>query len=202
MKHGQALVRRFKFSPDQDTGELSLSIEKEFSKSWMVNMRRSIHRYVIPPVYIILHGVLLLPLLLGYKTDPTQSNIPLRDRIHYELSIPLGASLFVLTTLLRYFAGHFLFPRLQANQQTLANIEWIVLYVIGSSEEIFRWIAVRILVRVEGGEGGFGGEGIEKPTRAIHDLFQLSSVEVKPGLWEGVYVMCWIWSLLECPVSS
>ena len=163
-------------------------------------MRKSIHRYVLPSCYVTIHILLLLPLVLPYKTDPSEPELPLGSRVSFKLSIPLGILLFMILALVRLLAGYFPLPRGQERRLLATVLEWIVLFLVGFTEELIRLAVVKVLVNLEGGEGGFGGEGPSNSTRPATDWMQLRSVEVKPGIWEGVYLMGWTWSLLECLV--
>ncbi|KAI5777517.1 hypothetical protein EDC01DRAFT_724314 [Geopyxis carbonaria] len=65
---------------------------------------------------------------------------------------------------------------------------------------------VRILVKAEGGAGGFRGRGelwdLAGNNLTTGGLDLAGQFNTKyPSIWEGVYLMGWVWSLVECGVS-
>ena len=161
-------------------------------------MRQIIHRYILPPYYLVLHIVLLVPLFLPNKTDPLEPELPLLRRLSVKYAVPLGVLLYFVVASIRNIAGHFPLPQGQNRRVLAARLEWAILFAVGFVEEALRWVVVKVLVYIAGGEGGFGGMG--KFSHQDSNWVGTRSVEVKSGIWEGVYLMCWIWSLLELPV--
>jgi len=164
-------------------------------------MRQIIHRYILPPYFLILHAVLLIPLLLPDKTNSLLPEVPLSQRLNAEYAIPLGLLLYLGLTLIRSIAGHLPLPQSPNRRVLAARLEWMILFSVGLVEEFVRYAVVRILVDIEGGEGGFGG--VRAPSNEVRDTWMLpQSIEVKNGIWEGIYLMSWIWSFLELPVCA
>ncbi|KAK6505319.1 hypothetical protein TWF481_007225 [Arthrobotrys musiformis] len=162
-------------------------------------MRQSFHRYLLPPALLIVHALLLLPILIPYKPDnspnPESSLQVALNSARY--AFPLACVAFATTYGLRLLA------RSQALSPSESRVAWVVLFSLGVAEEVLRWSIVRYLSNLEGGGGGYGAKNPEPKHRppsipGTKTLLHATSVEVEPGIWEGVYLMGWLWSALEC----
>jgi hypothetical protein len=183
-------------------------------------MKSSVHRFILPPVLLGVHLLLLLPLFLApHIENPGQEperesqddgQEPLLQRLHLKHSIPLGVLGFAGVHVLKQLAGEVPLPKDPRRIQLAARIEKSVLFGLGVVEEIWRWGVVRVLIRLEGGKGGFRGRGelwdllyaSLMGTVATADEFGVvSPTNTKyPTIWEAVYLMGWIWSLVETVV--
>ncbi|KAI5818383.1 hypothetical protein BZA77DRAFT_243756 [Pyronema omphalodes] len=93
--------------------------------------------------------------------------------------------------------------------QLAARIEKIVLFSLGIMEELWRWGMVRLLIRIEGGKGGFRGRGglwdlaFESWDGGAPDDYGIGGeMNTKyPTIWEAVYFMGWTWSVVETSLS-
>jgi hypothetical protein len=171
-------------------------------------MKSSVHRFILPPVLLGVHLLLLLPLFLApHIENPGQEperesqddgQEPLLQRLHLKHSIPLGVLGFAGVHVLKQLAGEVPLPKDPRRIQLAARIEKSVLFGLG------------VLIRLEGGKGGFRGRGelwdllyaSLMGTVATADEFGVvSPTNTKyPTIWEAVYLMGWIWSLVETVV--
>ncbi|KAF3905374.1 hypothetical protein ABW21_db0202431 [Orbilia brochopaga] len=162
-------------------------------------MRPGLHRYLLLPALLLLHGLLLLPVLVPYRPD--NSSYP-DSSLNYALhaapyALPLGCLAFATVALSRLLTGLQLLPISEG--RSVAT--W--LFFLGLVEEIVRWTLVRCLSNIEGGGGGYGAKHPEPNhhhdplSRDGYGFPESSSVEVAPGIWEGIYLMGWTWSALE-----
>ncbi|KAJ6262772.1 hypothetical protein Dda_1329 [Drechslerella dactyloides] len=161
-------------------------------------MRPGLHRYVLPPALLLLHGLLLLPILVPYRPD--NSSYPdssLNFALHAApYALPLGCLAFATVALSRFLTSLQLLP--VSERRPVA----ILLFFIAIVEEIVRWVLVKCLSTMEGGGGGYGAKHPEPNhhgslSRGHYGFPESSSVEVAPGIWEGIYLMGWVWSALE-----
>ena len=113
-------------------------------------------------------------------------------RLQPQYSVPLGVLGIVVMVVLKQAAGAIPLPR--GNRQLAAGLGAAVMFVLGVAEEVWRWGLVRVLVTMEGGKGGFRGSG--EPW----DLAVGPASAEHPSIWEAVYLMGWVWSLVECVV--
>lgn len=175
-------------------------------------MKPSTHRYVLPPVLLAIHAVLLLPLILspirlrpphfpdfGGHPRPT-TYWDYGSRLYLQYSIPLGIIGIVGVYLSKQLAGNVPLPKDERRKRLAQIIEWAVLFGMGVIEEVWRWSLVRLLVSFEGGHGGFrGGEPVED---SLEKKFWTGVRLGPPSLWEGLYLMGWMWSVVECVVCN
>jgi hypothetical protein len=181
-------------------------------------MKRSVHRLVLPPVLIGIHLLLLLPLFLappleslgpspGLSSDDRE---PHYRRVHPKHSVPLGILGFVGVHVLKQLAGKIPLPKDPRRMQLAARIEKVVLFSLGIVEELWRWGMVRLLIRIEGGKGGFRGRGElwdlafgSWDGGAADDYGIGGEMNTKyPTIWEAVYFMGWTWSVVETSVCT
>lgn len=190
-------------------------------------MKPSTHRYVLPPVLLGIHAVLLLPLILsptrlrpphfpdfGEHPRPTYDSgskyWDYRSRLaglYLQYSIPLGIIGIVGVYVSKQLAGSVPLPKDERRKRLAQVIEWAVLFGMGVIEEVWRWGLVRLLISFEGGHGGFrGGEPYED---SLDKKFWAGSAAAiagvsleAPSLWEGLYLMGWMWSVVECLVCN
>lgn len=159
-------------------------------------MRRSFHRYVLPLLLILLHLLVAVPALIPSqsRSDDNSRRSPLPQRLHPHYAIPFGIGGFLVSHIVRVGASHFPLPRQRRLRQIARRLEWILLFLLGVTEEFWRWTMVRIVLHLEGGKGGYagsmnglstGGEG--GPQNPI----------TKADLWGGIYLMSWTWCLVE-----
>ncbi|KAK6533200.1 hypothetical protein TWF281_007352 [Arthrobotrys megalospora] len=162
-------------------------------------MRQSFHRYLLPPALLIVHALLLLPILIPYRPDnspnPESSLQVALSSARYAL--PLACIAFATTCGLRFLA------RSQALSPSESRVAWVVFFSLGVVEEAVRWGIARYLSDLEGGGGGYGAKNPEpkrgrRPIPGSNMFLDVASVEVEPGIWEGIYLMGWLWSALEC----
>ncbi|KAF3128655.1 hypothetical protein TWF594_011551 [Orbilia oligospora] len=161
-------------------------------------MRQNFHRYLLPPAFLTVHALLLLPILIPYRPDnspnPESSLQVALNSARYAL--PLACIAFGTTSGLRLLA------RSQALSPSESRVAWAVLFSLGVAEEVVRWGVARYLSDLEGGGGGYGAKNPApkrgRPIPGTMAFFHASSVEVEPGIWEGIYLMGWLWSALEC----
>jgi hypothetical protein len=177
-------------------------------------MKPLVHKFILPPLVLGLHGLLLLPLFLAPPDERLQrppeflrSHIrghdddderePLLRRLHPKFAIPLGILGFVGVHILKQLAGKVPLPQDSRRARLAANIERAVLFSLGVAEELWRWALARGLIKLLGGQGGFRGRG---------ELWDFDVVQSPPenarypNIWEAVYLMGWFWSLLEAAV--
>lgn len=188
-------------------------------------MKPSTHRYVLPPVLLGIHAILLLPLILSstklrpphfpdfgehprsvYDSGPEYWDCKSRLAwLYLQYSIPLGIIGIVGVYISKQLAGSVPLPKDERRKRLAQVIEWGVLFGMGVIEEVWRWGLVRLLVWLEGGHGGFRGEVLEnsldKKFWVDGTTFLGGSLE-SPSLWEGLYLMGWIWSVVECLVRT
>lgn len=179
-------------------------------------MKPLVHKFILPPVLVGLHALLLLPLffapppehlgnpqhelLQSHSSDGSERE-PLMRRLHLKDAIPIGVVGFVGVHVLRRLAGMVPLPKDPRRTRLAARIEKGVLFALGVVEEVWRWGLVRLLIKAIGGKGGFRGRG---------ELWGLSYVGLageeetfavaRPSIWEAVYLMGWIWSAVETVV--
>ena len=168
-------------------------------------MKRASHKYVLPTLLLGLHALLLLPVLLAKphadapKRPQLHALLELEDgaeetlweRLHTQYSMPLGVGAFVIIHGVKQLMGMIPLPTDPRRRSLARFIEHAVLFGSGCLEEVWRWAVVRILVKLEGGSGGFRGRG---------ELWDLNTKY--PSIWEGVYLLGWTWSLVEAGVSD
>ncbi|KAF8245408.1 hypothetical protein K440DRAFT_634574 [Wilcoxina mikolae CBS 423.85] len=190
-------------------------------------MKPSVHRFILPPVLLGVHLLLLLPLFLAPQVEnPGQAPVqesqeddgqePLLQRLHLKYSIPLGLLGFAGVHVLKQLAGEVPLPKDPRRIRLAARIEQSVLFGLGVVEEIWRWGVVRVLITLEGGKGGFRGRGElwdllyaswmgnggAAAALAADGFGIVSPTNTKyPTIWEGVYLMGWTWSLVETALS-
>ncbi|EWC45289.1 hypothetical protein DRE_06016 [Drechslerella stenobrocha 248] len=155
-------------------------------------MRPGVHRFLLPPALLGLHGLLLLPILIPYRPDSSSyPDSSLNFALHSApYAVPLACLAFASVALLR----------LLASSQCLPTA--VLLFLLGVLEEAVRWSLVRCLSDADGGGGGYGATHPEPDnhgplSRGGYRLPASNSIEVAPGIWEGVYIMGWTWSALE-----
>lgn len=196
-------------------------------------MKPSTHHYVLPPVLLGIHAVLLLPLILspatlrppqfpdpdghswpGYGSDPKYRDCKSKlGRLYLHYSIPLGIVGIVGVYLSKQLAGKVPLPKDPQRKRLAQAIEWGVLFGMGVMEEIWRWGLVRLLVRLEGGHGGFRGTGYPRDPPPEADYGSVGVIwkeaakfvgvsQELPSIWEGLYLMAWVWSVIECLVCK
>lgn len=161
-------------------------------------MRQSFHRYLLPPAILIVHALLLLPILIPYRPDNspnTESSLQVAlNSARY--AFPLACIAFATTCGLRLLA------RSQSLSPSESRVAWVALFSLGVAEEVVRWGVARYLSDLEGGGGGYGAKNPEpkrgRPIPGTKVFLHATSVEVEPGIWEGIYLMGWLWSALEC----
>lgn len=125
-------------------------------------------------------------------------------------SLPLGIFGFGLVMVVKQLAGKIPLPKDPSKKWLAESLEWSILFMLGSLEEVWRWGLVRLLIRWEGGGGGFGGESIASVVvgsiNTGEGIKLLGNIGLGPGgvggIWEGVYFMGWIWTLLESGVCT
>ncbi|KAK6541267.1 hypothetical protein TWF694_008630 [Orbilia ellipsospora] len=154
-------------------------------------MRESHRRYLLPPTVLGLHSLLLLPILIPYRPD--SSPYP-----ESSLQFALNSARYAFPLTIVAFAIVRLFRGL-IHSRCGNNIAWSLRFFFGVVEEVVRWGLVRFLAQLEGGGYGYGAK---KPDSPRHGPFRIvpgtMSVEVEPGIWEGVYIMGWMWSIFDC----
>lgn len=188
-------------------------------------MKPSTHRYVLPPVLLGIHAVLLLPLILsparlrpphfpdfGEHPRPTYDPGPkywgYRSRLaglYLQYSIPLGIIGIVGVYISKQLAGRVPLPKDERRKRLAQVIEWGVLFGMGVIEEVWRWGLVRLLISFEGGHGGFRGGQLLKDSLEKFWASSTAATGVSleaPSLWEGLYLMGWMWSVVECLVCN
>lgn len=186
-------------------------------------MKPSTHRYVLPPVLLGIHLILLLPLILsptklrqphfpnsegrlwpGYGPEPGYFDHRSRlVKLCPQYSIPLGIIGILGVYFSKQLAGKIPLPKDERRKRLAQVIEWSVLFGMGVMEEVWRWGLVRLLILLEHGHGGYRGrasssgksEGI-----GTAEFVEISSEYL--SLWEGLYLMGWVWSLIECLVCK
>lgn len=85
-------------------------------------------------------------------------------------------------------------PKDPRRKRFAEGLEWAVLFLVGFLEEIWRWGVVRILVNLEGGEGGYGN------LSWLH-MIKVANEDVSgSNIWKGVYFMGWVWCCIESGV--
>lgn len=171
-------------------------------------MKPSTHRYILAPALIGIHALLLLPLVFPPKVlrpphfpdasghpwpdyDPTPQ-IQKLERLHLKYSVPLGFAGIAGVWISKQLAGGIPLPKDPRKKLLAMWLESSVLFGIGVLEEIWRYGLVRLLVIYMGGHGGYRGTTLTK--RDDEDI------EGPPTLWEGLYIMAWVWSIFECLV--
>lgn len=185
-------------------------------------MKPSVHRYVLPPVLLGVHLLLLLPLVLAPPAqddarrpddlagppDRAPEHERLLARLHPMQSGPLALLGFVGVHVLKQMAGAVPLPRDPRRLRLAARIEWSVLFALGVVEELWRWAIVRLLIWLLGGKCGFRGRGQLWDLASTGRLVAVRrgsalAVNTKyPSIWEAVYAMGWTWSLVETAVCS
>jgi hypothetical protein len=150
-------------------------------------MKVSTHRYVLPPVLLAIHAILLLPLSLPPRVFRCGG-------VHAGYSVPLGMLGFAVVYASKQLAGKVPLPKDPRRKRLAQGIELVVLFSMGIVEEVCRWGLVRALVGLEGGEGGFRG------TAFLGLGWEDDGGGTGPSIWKGVYFMGWVWSLVECTV--
>ncbi|EPS41930.1 hypothetical protein H072_4089 [Dactylellina haptotyla CBS 200.50] len=158
-------------------------------------MRESFRRYLLPPTLLILQSLLLLPILVPYRPDnssnPESALQVALNSARY--AFPLASIAFATVTLTSLFV----------RSRYENRIPWVLLFIFGVIEESVRWGLVRYLSQLEGGGGGYGAK---KPDPQKHTYLlsakygspKATSVEVEPGIWEGIYIMGWFWATFDC----
>lgn len=160
-------------------------------------MRPFVHKFILPPVLLGIHAVLLLPIFLarslstenphGSRTpgearyDPLSPSLEtsgaprggerhnnLLKRLQLQHSILFGVLGFVVIHVLKQFAGKIPLPNDPRRLWLAAKIEKLILLALGIVEEIWRWGLVRTLIKVEGGGGGFCGRDDDLWNPATH----------------------------------
>ncbi|KAF3939921.1 hypothetical protein ABW19_dt0203512 [Dactylella cylindrospora] len=159
-------------------------------------MRKSLHRYLAPQMLLVLHALLLLPILVPYRPDNSIPESPLQVALgSARYSVPFACFAFVSVALFRLIIGSWF------SSPSGSHAEWVALFCLGVLEEAVRWGLVRTLVVYEGGGDGYGAKHSDPKGHGyslVHETVVPTSVEVEPGIWEGVYLMGWSWSVLEC----
>ncbi|RPB23322.1 hypothetical protein L211DRAFT_284869 [Terfezia boudieri ATCC MYA-4762] len=154
------------------------------------------HRIILPPILLVIHGVLLMPLFLPISPHGNElliEGLPL----HLQYSIPLGVIGFVVVMVTKQLAVKIPLPRDPRKKRLAEGLEWIVLFLVGFLEEVWRWGVVRILVKLEGGDGGYGTVSWIRTVRTkTEDLIAVENASGGP-LWKGVYFMGWTWCCIE-----
>jgi len=157
------------------------------------------HRIILPPILLIIHSILLIPLFLPispHGNDLSIEGLPL----HLQYSIPLGVIGFVVVMVTKQLAVKIPLPKDPRKKRLAEGLEWAVLFLVGFLEEVWRWGVVRILVKLEGGDGGYGTVSWIQMIRAkAEDMVAFGNAS-GGRLWKGVYFMGWIWCCIESGV--
>ncbi|KAI9675523.1 MAG: hypothetical protein M1829_003327 [Trizodia sp. TS-e1964] len=154
-------------------------------------MRPFIHHYVLPPVFLTIHALLLLPLLLwkpvsDSNSGPHQPSNPTKTRWHLLLSLPIGVAALLVMVAVRKVISSFPIPVERRRRRLAKYLEWSMLFALGVIEEFWRWGLVRIVLHLEGGKGHYGEMNPTGYLLAKND-----------SVWRGVYIMCWAWGFIE-----
>lgn len=175
-------------------------------------MQPLFHKLALPPILIGIHVVVLLPLFFApplehpgdellppdaHRRTPDQPQDSFVGRLQPKFSVPFGVSGFLVVFVFKQLAGKVPLPKDPRNVRLASAIECTILFLLGVLEEIWRWGLVRILIRLQGGGGGFRGRG------ELWDLEKVLWNETGsmntnyPSIWEAVYFMGWSWSVME-----
>jgi len=146
------------------------------------------HRIILPPILLVIHGILLIPLFLPISPHGNELSIEGLP-LHLQYSIPLGVIGFVVVMVTKQLAVKIPLPKDPRKKWLAEGLEWTVLFLVGFLEEVWRWGMVRILVNLEGGDGGYGTVSWMRPISASGGR-----------LWKGVYFMGWVWCCIESGV--
>ena len=157
------------------------------------------HRIVLLPILLAIHSILLIPLFL--PTSPHGNELSIEGLpLHLQYSIPLGVIGFIVVMVTKQLAVKIPLPKDPRKKRLAEGLEWTVLFLVGFLEEVWRWGVVRILVKLEGGDGGYGTVSWIQMIRAKAE--DLIAFEYASGgrLWKGVYFMGWVWCCIESGV--
>src|SRR5207248_2473675 len=99
-------------------------------------MRRALHRYFLPPCFLILYVVLLVPLLVPYKADPEEPDSLPKGRLNAGYALPLGVAAFLCTALDRAIVGFSSLPRAPERRVLAEALEWVLIFTVGFAEEL------------------------------------------------------------------
>jgi hypothetical protein len=171
-------------------------------------MKPSTHRYILAPTLIGIHAILLLPLIFppktlrpphfpdasghpwpAYEAAPQQQKV---GRLHLKYSVPFGFAGIAGVWISKQLAGNIPLPKDPRRKLLAMWLESSVLFGIGVLEEIWRYGLVRLLVGYMGGHEGYRGSTVMRRDEG--------DFEGPPTLWEGLYIMAWVWSIFECLV--
>lgn len=111
-------------------------------------------------------------------------------------SVPFGFAGIAGVWISKQLAGNIPLPKDPRRKLLAMWLESSVLFGIGVLEEIWRYGLVRLLVGYMGGHGGYRGSTVMSRDEGDFE----GDFEGPPTLWEGLYVMAWVWSIFECLV--
>src|SRR5579859_4074423 len=105
-------------------------------------MRPSSHHYLLPPLILFIHAVLLLPPLLWRPPTPDSTALLRRligappARLWPQYAVPLGVLAFAVIQAIRVLASGFPLPHERRRRHLAARIEWGLLFALGVIEEV------------------------------------------------------------------
>ncbi|KAF8473374.1 hypothetical protein BDZ91DRAFT_790136 [Kalaharituber pfeilii] len=88
-------------------------------------------------------------------------------------------------------------PKDPRRKQLADGIEWTILFLVGFFEEAWRWMIVRFLVAVAGGDGGYGTGPWAKVVNSEPASLLIDTPNNPDKIWKEVYFMGWVWCLFE-----
>ncbi|KAF8425971.1 hypothetical protein EV426DRAFT_38399 [Tirmania nivea] len=154
------------------------------------------HRIILPPILLVIHSISLIPLFLPISPHGNELSIEGLP-LHLQYSIPLGVIGFVVVMVIKQLAVKIPLPKDPRRKRLAEGLEWTVLFLVGFLEEVWRWGVVRILVKLEGGDGGYGTVSWIQTIRTKAEDFIAFENASGGRLWKGVYFMGWIWCCIE-----
>jgi hypothetical protein len=161
-------------------------------------MKTFTHRYILPPILVSIHALFLIPVLIPLHVEPgrpptqSDSNLDVPDspddvatppsQLNLVHAVYFGVASFVFAHILKQIGGRIPLPTSRNWRQLAIWIELVILFAMGSLEEIWRWGVVHLLVNTEMGSAGSAHFGSARP------------------IWRTIYAVAWVWSLVECAV--
>lgn len=152
-------------------------------------MKISTHRYILPPVLLGIHLVLLLPLVasrpdLRAFSGPNAPQHP-TSTLYIRNALSFGFAGFAFAYLLKQIVGRIPLPSTHRRRRLAEWLERAMLFGMGAVEEVWRYGVVHVLVHMQSKSDD--PSGVTRVYRAG---------------WETVYLMGWVWSIIECSVRT